>query len=398
MRVCVPTQSGVFIEEVVDTLDFSAFIRSEVADAPALDPAFGGFGYTGTRGDEDLGTRVRGTAGYHLLSIAPGPGVGTSVAHFQRYQQSVLNTIAFDSSDLPACERAEAREFPCVLAVESAPEPVTVLLRRPAGQLALALRADGWYPKLEATVRKIKQSNNGAGLLDVRLWWDAYLQRSNTRADPAVLARALLPEASGGLARVPRGVVRLGVAQAVMANAVIARPASTITSSLAAPAAVRAAVAAQAFDPFAPLPELIYVMVRVRAAAGGAGAAAGGGGRHAVAVPGWQAGAGGYPACLAQVVRSVVLRCGQRSVDLRWWKLFVNPEAGVDVAWAAGKWVPWVQGAVQWRGLDRREVVGFAPVALIPSSVASGPLHNQWLRLTADSQRAVHLALGKTVA
>ena len=76
----------------------------------------------------------------------------------------------------------------------------------------------------------------------------------------------------------------------------------------------------------------------------------------------------------------------------------MNPEAGVDVAWAAGKWVPWVQGAVQWRGLDRREVVGFAPVALIPSSVASGPLHNQWLRLTADSQRAVHLALGKTVA
>ena len=154
MRVCVPTQSGVFIEEVVDTLDFSAFIRSEVADAPALDPAFGGFGYTGTRGDEDLGTRVLGTAGYHLISIAQG--AGTSVAHFQCYQQSVFNTIAFDSSDLPACERAEAREFPCVLAVESAPEPVTVLLRRPAGQLALALRADGWYPKLEATVRKIK--------------------------------------------------------------------------------------------------------------------------------------------------------------------------------------------------------------------------------------------------
>ena len=42
-------------------------------------------------------------------------------------------------------------------------------------------------------------------------------------------------------------------------------------------------------------------------------------------------------------------------------------------------------------------VVGFAPVAHVPSSVTTGALHRQWLKLTADSQRAVHLALGNAV-
>ena len=110
-------------------------------------------------------------------------------------------------------------------------------------------RAEEWRARLEATVRKIKLAANGADMLPVRQWWDGYLQRSNTRADPAVLARALLPEASGGLARVPRGVVQLGVAEAVMANAVVARPASTITSSPAAATAVRAAAAGIHFEP-----------------------------------------------------------------------------------------------------------------------------------------------------
>ena len=157
---CTSMQSGVVIEEVVDTLDFSAYFRGDGAEASPLDPAFGGFGCTGPRGDEDAGTRVPGTAGYHLLNIALGPAPGTSVAHFKRYQQGVFNTIAFDPSDLPARDRAEPRQFPCVLAVVSDPEPVTVLLRQPTGQLALAPRAEEWRAKLEKTVRKI----GGGGL------------------------------------------------------------------------------------------------------------------------------------------------------------------------------------------------------------------------------------------
>ena len=35
------------------------------------------------------------------------------------------------------------------------------------------------------------------------------------------------------------------------------------------------------------------------------------------------------------------------------------------------------------------------PVAHVPSSVTTGALHRQWLKFLADSQRAVHLALGK---
>ena len=118
----------------------------------------------------------------------------------------------------------------------------------------------------------------------------------------------------------------------------------------------------------------------------------------AVVVSGWQAGAGGYPACVAQVVRTRRSAGGQSTVALRWWRLHVNPAAGLDVAWAAGKWVPWLAGPRQWRGEESQEVVGFAPVAPVPSSVTTGALHRQWLKLTADSQRAVYSALGKAAA
>ena len=56
------------------------------------------------------------------------------------------------------------------------------------------------------------------------------------------------------------------------------------------------------------------------------------------------------------------------------------------------------QGCGQWGVGGSQEVVGFAPVAPVPSSVTTGALHRQWLKLTADSQRAVYSALGKAAA
>jgi len=400
IRQCLQLHKCLHVENVVDSLDFGAFFRQGGADEQALDPELGGFSYTGARGDDAAGTFAHGTAGYHVVNVNAGAELGSSIVTFKRYQQDIFHTIAFEASELPPEQRTPDREYPCVLAVANAPEPATILLRRPAGQPALAARKADWKDDLTGAVRRIKRYLHD--FPEAVAWWELHLARAEDRADPAALARALLPHSAGGMERVPRHGRQLTAAEAVMAGAAVRTPASTIASSLASANVVRAAVAVQDFHAAAPLADGTLVVVRVN------GAAPIGDGPvllRAVTVDGWRAGAGGYPACVAEVMGSRVasagggLGNGVQWVTLKWWRLETNPGAGSDVEWAAGKWVPWIKArGSQYESEELQAAVAFAPLSAWPSSIRTGAVKNRWLKLEAPAHRAVHSLLGNAVS
>ena len=382
---------------MVDTLDLNEFFRKGEASSQALDSALGGFSYSGDRGDEDAGSRVAGNPGYHVVNIVPAEQ-GTSKVAFRRYQQVDYNTVAFDSYDLPECERSEDREYPCVLTIRSTDAPATILLRQPEGLPQLATRKEDWEQELDTCIAQIQRYLSGPELQGARAWLSAYGVRARVPADLAALRRPLLPAADGGLARVPRtGSVCLCPAAQVMAGAVMVQPHSTVTSSLQSQAAVRAATAAAAATAGGAVKDGDFVMFRVRrTVSSGAGAPL----SPAVEVDNWGArGSGGYPACLARVISQCTAgplssAPGQTCLEVAWWRLETNPLTG-EGNWAGEKWVPWTtEGGRFWESSHPLAAVAYAPVDLWPSSSISGPVHAQWARVTRPGVRAVHLALG----
>jgi hypothetical protein len=323
-----------------------------------LDPALGGFSYHGPSSNEDAGTRVAGHAGHHVLKIRRGAVAGSSEASFRSYQQPRFYTIAFSPDEVPASQRL-GRSFPCVLAVESQDEPVTILVCDPVGYPAIAPRKEDWEAELTSAANRICLSLNGDENAVAREWWREYLRQATARADASVLGRALRPQAEGGMARVPavaQQAARQSAAAAAMQGAAFRPHQPNVTSSLMSRQSVVALAAAA--DPVA----------------------APGNGEFCFATH--DAVADSYPACLVEVTGSN----SSGSVRLKWWRLKEAPAAGD--AWITGKWVPWEEHPGQHSvSVEPPSCLVMSRVQLQPSSKRSGGVHQQWAKVTAHSTR-----------